>query len=89
MPQNSTPPSLKDPELYEELRKDGASKQKAARISNAAARDGRKAVGRRGGESGSYEDWTVAELRARAKELGIRGYSGARKAQLIDMLRDS
>jgi protein CrcB len=37
MPQNSTPPSLKDPELYEELRKDGASKQKA-RISNAAAR---------------------------------------------------
>ncbi|AXA96880.1 MULTISPECIES: Rho termination factor N-terminal domain-containing protein [unclassified Microbacterium] len=89
MPQNSTPPSLKDPELYEELRKDGASKQKAARISNAAARDGRKAVGRRGGESGSYEDWTVAELRARAKELGIRGYSGARKAELIDMLRDS
>ena len=89
MPQNSTPPSLKDPELYEELRKDGASKQKAARISNAAARDGRKAVGRRGGESGSYEDWTVAELRARAKELGSRGYSGARKAELIDMLRDS
>lgn len=89
MPQNSTPPSLKDPELYEELRKDGASKHKAARISNAAARDGRKAVGRRGGESGSYEDWTVAELRARAKELGIRGYSGARKAELIDMLRDS
>lgn len=89
MPQNSTPPSLKDPELYEELRTDGASKQKAARISNAAARDGRKAVGRRGGESGSYEDWTVAELRARAKELGIRGYSGARKAQLVDMLRDS
>lgn len=89
MPENRTPPSLKDPELYEELRKDGASKQKAARISNAAARDGRKAVGRRGGESGSYEDWTVAELRARAKELGIRGYSAARKAELIDMLRDS
>lgn len=89
MPQNRTPPSLKDPELYEELRKDGASKQKAARISNAAARDGRKAVGKRGGESGSYEDWTVAELRDRARELGIRGYSGKRKAELIDMLRDS
>lgn len=89
MPQNRTPPSLKDPELYEELRKDGASKQKAARISNAAARDGRKAVGARGGESGSYDDWTVAELRGRAKELGIRGYSGKRKAELIDMLRDS
>jgi hypothetical protein len=79
---------LKDPELYEELRKDGASKQKAARISNAAARDGRRAVGARGGESGSYDDWSVAELRGRAKELGIRGYSGKRKAELIDMLRD-
>jgi len=89
MPQNRTPNSLKDPELYEELRKDGASKQKAARISNAAARDGRKAVGHRGGESGSYEDWTVAELRGRAKELGIRGYSGKRKAELVDMLRNS
>ena len=44
--------SLKDPELYEELREDGASKEKAARISNAAARDGRSAVGRRGGEHG-------------------------------------
>ena len=89
MPQNRTPNSLKDPELYEELRKDGASKQKAARISNAAARDGRTKVGERGGEAGSYDDWTVADLSARAKELGISGYSGKRKAQLIDMLRNS
>jgi hypothetical protein len=80
--------SLKDPELYEELREDGASKEKAARISNAAARDGRKKVGERGGESGSYDDWTVADLRKRAKELGLTGYSGKRKAQLIDMLRN-
>jgi len=29
--------SLKDPKLYEELREDGASKEKAARISNAAS----------------------------------------------------
>jgi len=80
--------SLKDPELYEELRQDGASKEKAARISNAAARDGRKAVGRRGGKSGDYEDWTVADLRARAKELGLAGYSGKRKTELISMLRN-
>ena len=79
--------SLKDPELYEELRKDGASKEKAARISNAAARDGRKQVGSRGGKAGDYEDWTVAELRGRAKVLGLKGYSGKRKADLIDMLR--
>ncbi|WP_413354806.1 Rho termination factor N-terminal domain-containing protein [Microbacterium sp. 1P06AB] len=87
MPAGRGSNSLKDPELYEELRADGASKEKAARISNAAARDGRKAVGKRGGQAGDYEDWTVADLRARAKELGLSGYSRARKAELIDMLR--
>jgi len=80
--------SLKDPKLYEDLREEGASKQKAARISNAAARDGRKAVGKRGGKAGDYEDWTVARLRSRARELGLKGYSGKRKAELISMLRD-
>lgn len=88
MPQGRGSNSLKDPELYEELRKDGASKEKAARISNAAARDGRKNVGQRGGESGSYDDWTVDDLRSRAKELGITGYSGKKKSELIDMLRN-
>jgi hypothetical protein len=81
-------PSLKDPELYESLRDSGASKEKAARISNAAARDGRSAVGRRGGTAEDYDDRTVPELRARAKELGISGYSGKRKSELIDLLRD-
>ena len=79
---------LKDPELYEELRADGASKEKAARISNAAAKEGRSAVGRRGGEHGDYEDWTVPELRKRAKELGLTGYSALRKAELISQLRN-
>ncbi len=79
--------SLKDAELYERLRKDGDSKEKAARISNAAAREGRSAVGRRGGRAGDYEELTVTELRDRAKQLGIGGYSGKRKAELIDLLR--
>ncbi len=80
MPAGRGSNSLKDPELYEELRDDGASKEKAARISNAAAARGRSSVGRKGGESGSYDDWTVAELRGRAKELGLTGYSDKKKA---------
>jgi len=81
--------TLKDPELYEELRKDGASKEKAARVSNAAAKRGRAAVGRKGGKAGDYDDWTVPQLRAKAKEIGLSGYSGKRKAELIDALRNS
>jgi hypothetical protein len=88
MPRGRGSNSLKDPEMYEELRDDGASKEKAARISNAAARDGRKSVGKRGGRAEDYEDRTVDELRARAKELGLTGYSGKRKSELIDMLRN-
>jgi hypothetical protein len=83
---NST---LKDPDLYEELRDDGASKQKAARISNAAAAQGRSAIGRKGGKSGDYDDWTVPQLRAKAKEIGLTGYSGKRKGELISALRNS
>lgn len=82
-------PSLKDPELYEKLRDDGASKGKAARISNAAAKQGRSKIGEKGGESGSYDDWTVPQLRERAKEIGLTGYSDKRKSELISMLRDS
>lgn len=88
MPRGRGSNSLKDPEMYEELRDDGASKEKAARISNAAARDGRKSVGKRGGNAEDYEDRTVDELRSRAKELGITGYSDKRKSELIDMLRN-
>jgi hypothetical protein len=80
---------LKDPELYEKLRDEGDSKQKAARISNAAAKRGRSAVGRKGGESGDYEDWTVDELKQRAKEIGLHGYSDKRKSELISALRNS
>lgn len=74
--------------MYEELRKDGASKEKAARISNAAANRGRSSVGRKGGKSGDYDDWTVADLKKRAKELGLSGYSNKKKGDLISALRN-
>ena len=86
---NTTNPSIKDPELYEKLVDEGNSTRKAARISNAAAARGRSAVGRKGGASGDYDDWTVADLRGRAKEIGLTGYSRLSKAKLIDALRSS
>jgi hypothetical protein len=80
-------PSVKDDKLYAGLRSEGASKEKAARIANAAAAQGRSSVGEAGGSAGSYDDWTVDELRKRAKELGLSGYSGKKKSALVAMLR--
>jgi len=81
---------LKDPEMYEALRNSGASKEKAARISNAAGgtKAGRSDVGSKGGRSGSYDDWTVPQLKKRARDLGLSGYSSMRKNELIRALRD-
>lgn len=87
MPERDPGPSVKDKELYEELRDEGNSKEKSARIANAAAARGRSSVGRKGGESGSYDDWTVDDLRKRAAELDIEGRSSMTKDELIDALR--
>ena len=85
MPQKSPGPSVKDPEQYEALRDQGASKEKAARIANTD----RSTAGRRGGESGSYEDWSKDDLEKRAAEIGIEGRSKMSKDELVDALRGS
>ena len=87
MPRRSPGPSVKDKHLYEELRDEGNSKEKSARIANAAAASSRKKVASKGGSSASYDDWTVADLRKRASEIGIEGRSSMSKAQLVDALR--
>lgn len=76
-------PQIKDDEKYEALRREGASKEKAARIANAG-----KTASRRGGESARYEEWTKAELVDKAREIGLSGYSKMDKDQLIDALRN-
>ena len=80
--------SIKDEKMYEELRNQGNSKEKSARIANSAARNGRSRIGRRGGKSGPYDTWTVLELRERARELGLTGYSSLSKSDLIFELRN-
>jgi hypothetical protein len=81
--------SIRDEKLYEDLRKEGNSKQKSARIANAAAASSRSEVGRRGGRSGSYDDMTKKELYDRAKRVGVEGRSSMSRDQLVRALRNS
>ncbi|HEX9969524.1 MAG TPA: Rho termination factor [Acidimicrobiales bacterium] len=81
-------PSVKDDEQYEALRRQGASKEKAARIANASSNSSRSEVGRRGGKGGDYDDRSKHELYQRAKEVGIQGRSKMDKDELIDALRN-
>ena len=88
MPGKDHGAQIKDDELYEKLREEGESKEKAARIANQAANEGRSSVGEKGGSSPSYEDWTVDELQDRAAEIGIEGRSKMDKGELISALRN-
>ena len=76
-------PSIKDDEQYEALRREGMSKDKAARIANSD----RHETARKGGSSPAYEDWSKEDLYDKAKEIGIDGRSGMDKGELIEALR--
>lgn len=89
MPESKKPgPSVKDDETYEALRRQGASKEKSARIANAGARSSRKAVSRRGGKASPYDEWSKQDLVQRARQIGIDGRSKMSKAELIEALRN-
>lgn len=74
-------PSVKDDKLYDELRKQGESKEKAARIANA------RAAGTLNHRSSKLEDRTKADLLKEAREIGIAGRSTMDKAALARAIR--
>jgi hypothetical protein len=78
-------PQIKDDRQYEALRREGASKEKAARIANAGSRS---ETGAKGGHAASYEDRTKEELLQQARTVGIEGRSRMSKGELIDALRN-
>ena len=79
---------IKDEKMYQKLRDEGESKNKSARIANAGAASSRRKVARKGGKSGSYDDWAKQDLIQRAREIGIKGRSTMTKAELIKALRN-
>lgn len=79
---------IKDEKTYRKLRSKGESKEKSARIANASAGSSPGKVGRKGGKSPSYNEWTKQDLVKRAREIGIKGRSTMSKADLVKALRD-
>lgn len=66
------------------MRKQGLSKEKAARIANTS----RSKERRKGGKAGKYEDWNKKDLYERSREIGIEGRSKMDKKELIDSLHN-
>jgi len=79
---------IKDEKTYQALRREGNSEKKSARIANAAAGSSRSKVGRKGGKSPAYADWSKDDLVKRARELGVKGRSTMTKAELVKALRN-
>jgi hypothetical protein len=75
-------PQIKNDKLYEDLREDGASKEKAARIANA------KEAGTLDHKSTRLDDRSKDELYDEAKEIGVEGRSKMDKDELVEAIRD-
>ena len=75
-------PQIKDDKLYEDLRKEGNSKEKAARIANA------KGAGTLDHRGTDLEDRTKDDLMDEAREIGIEGRSTMNKAELVKAIRN-
>ncbi len=83
MPGRKDPgPSVKDKDKYEALRREGASKEKAARIANTPN------ASAKGGHAEKYEGRTRDELYEQAGKVGIEGRSDMTRDELIDALRN-
>lgn len=73
---------IKNGELYEKLRDEGDSKEKAARIANAQAEG---TLDHRGTH---LEDRNKDDLEKEAKKIGIEGRSDMDKEELVKAIRD-
>lgn len=73
---------IKDDAKYEALRREGASKEKAARIANSPG------ASKRGGQANKLTDRTKQELLQQAKLIGIKGRHHMRKDDLISAIRN-
>jgi general stress protein YciG len=73
---------IKDDAKYEALRREGASKEKAARIANTPD------AGQKGGKSSKLEERTKDELLEEAKKIGIKGRHAMNKDKLINAIRN-
>ncbi|RYG86355.1 MAG: Rho termination factor [Alphaproteobacteria bacterium] len=75
-------PTVKNDKLYEDLRRDGASKEKAARIANA------QAAGTLDHKGAPLDDRSKDDLYEEAKEIGIEGRSDMNKNELAEAIRE-
>lgn len=79
-------PSIKNEDTYKDLRDQGYSKEKSARIANAQANDTQN-PSKKGGKNPPYEEWTKDDLYDKAQEIGVEGRSDMTKDELIKALR--